>query len=390
MKRFLVFILALSFMLSLGGCGGDKEEPNPIFRIGVFEPFSGSDSAGGMKEVLGIQYAHHLQPTVKIGDRTYDVELVYADNASSASQAAQVAETLLEQDVSIILGSYGSGYSLAAAPVFERAGIAALGISCTAPDITAGYDSYFRACIQDEMQGAALAAFAHKEVGASTVLCLGQVENEYDQGLIKGFREAAEARDMSIIKMDFAENCNDFTYYLSAVAEKSVDAVFAPCSARYGKMIIEAMAELEEPVPVIGGDTWDDDTMLNAAIGKNFRIYTSAFYAEGGSTSFENGFREWLASDSTALANNGGTDAVASITVMGYDAYNLALAAARAAGSPHHADILAAMPSVSSSGVSGVIKFDDIGDAVRNSIYIKRADTEQPLWKYVKNQKVDG
>lgn len=389
MKRILIIFLALCLLLSLTACGKDEEEANPVLRIGVFEPFSGSDSTGGIKEVLGIQYAHFVTPTVKIGKQTYDVELVYADNASSKSQAAEVAQTLLEQDVSIVIGSYGSDYAIAAAPVFESAGVAALGVSCTAPSLTANYDCYYRVCIQDELQGAALANFAKKEVGATTVLCLGQVENEYDQGLIKGFREAAAELGINTVKMDFAENCGDFTYYLSAVADQTVDAVFAPCSARYGKLMVEAMGKLEKGVPIIGGDAWDDDSMLNAAIGKNFRIYTSAFYAEGGSKSFEAAFKEWLETDEAALANNGGSYAVSALTVMGYDAYNLALAAISTAGSTHHADILAAMPSVSSSGVSGVIQFDDIGDAVRNSIYIKRADTETPQWLYVKNQKVN-
>ena len=389
MKRILSIILILCLMLSLCGCGKDDEEANPILRIGVFEPFSGSDSIMGMKEVLGIQYAHSLQPTVKVGNQTYDVELVYADNGSSPSQAFQVAETLLEEDVSIVLGSYGSECSIAAAQVFENYGIAAIGISCTAPVITAFFDSYFRVCIQDELQGAALAKFVESEVGVNRVLCLGQVDNEYDQGLIKGFRNAAEKMGIETIKMDFAENCSDFTYYLSALAEQGIGAVFAPCSTRYGKLIAEAMGALEDPVPLIGGDTWDDNSLRDAAIGKNFRLYTSAFYAEGGSSSFEKGFREWLEENEEALANNGGSDDIAAVTVMGYDAYNLALAAISKAGSTHYADILAAMPSVSSSGVSGIIQFDDIGDAVRNSIYIKRADTEIPQWLYVKNQKIN-
>ncbi len=388
MKKILIIFLALCIALGMSACG-EKEEPNPVLRIGVFEPFSGADGEMGMKETLGIQYAHYLQPTVKIGGQTYDIELVYADNASSKSQAARVAETLLEENVALVLGSYGSEYSLAAAPVFEKAGITAIGISCTAPAITADYDCYYRVCIQDELQGAALANFAHKEIGATKVLCIGQVENEYDQGLISGFRAAAAELEIDVVKMDFAENCSDFSYYLSTLAEQGIDAVFAPCSPRYGKLIVEAMGQLEEAVPLFGGDTWDCDDMRDSAVGKNFRLYTSAFYAEGGSASFENGFKEWLETNENAFAANGGSDAVAAVTVMGYDAYNLALAAIVKAGSDHHADILAMMPNVGSSGVSGLINFDDIGDAMRSSIYIKRADTEEPLWKYVKNQKVN-
>ena len=148
------------------------------------------------------------------------------------------------------------------------------------------------------------------------------------------------------------------------------------------------MGAQEEAVPVFGGDTWDNDAIRDCAVGKNFRIYTSTFYAEGGSTSFESGYKQWLEENENALASNGGTYDVAAVTVMGYDAYNLALAAISKAGSTHHADILAVMPNVGSSGVCGLINFDDTGDAIRNSIYIKRADTEVPLWKYVKNQKI--
>lgn len=387
MKKILIIFLALCLVLGMSACG-DKEEPNPTIRIGVFEPFSGTDGTMGMKETLGIQYAHYVQPTVKINGQTYDVELVYADNASSKSQAAQVAEGLLEEDVVLVLGSYGSDYSLAAAPVFEAAGVAAIGISCTAPAITKDFDCYYRVCIQDTHQGAALANFANTEIGATKVLCLGQIGSEYDQGLINGFKAAAEELDIDVIKMDFAQNCSDFSSFLASIPEHGIDAVFAPCAPRYGKLIVEAMGAMEDAVPVFGGDTWDCDAMRDSAVGKNFRIYTSAFYAEGGSTSFENGFKEWINSNENALVSNEGGDAVAAVTVMGYDAYNLALAAISRAGSPHHADILAVMPNVGSSGVSGMINFDDNGDAIRNSIYIKRADTEVPLWKYVKNQKI--
>ena len=387
MKKLLIVFLIICICFSMSACG-DKEEPNPIIRIGVFEPFSGTDGVMGMKETLGIQYAHYLQPTVKINGQTYDVELVYADNASSKSQSAQVAESLLEEDVVMVLGSYGSEYSLAAAPVFEKAGVAVLGVSCTAPSITENFDCYYRICIQDSHQGAALANFAYSEIGATKVLCLAQVGNEYAQGLSSGFKSAAGKFDIDVVKVDFPESCTDFSPYLSAIPEQGIDAVFAPCSVRYGKLIVEAMGIQDEAVPVFGGDTWDNDAIRDCAVGKNFRIYTSTFYAEGGSANFENGYKLWLEENENALASNGGTYDVAAVTVMGYDAYNLALAAISKAGSTHHADILAVMPNVGSSGVCGMINFDDMGDAMRNSIYIKRADTEVPLWKYVKNQKI--
>lgn len=387
MKKIISVFAAICLLLGLCACGEKDVEENPTLRIGVFEPFSGPDSSYGMREVLGIQYAHSLNPTVKIGSTTYDIELVYADNASSALQAADVAAALLEKDVCAVIGSYGSEVSKAAGPVFEKAGVAAVGASCTDPDVTSQFDSYFRICFEDNVQGAVLANFAVKELGLKTVLCLGQVESEYDQGLINGFRAAAENMGVTVIKLDFADNCSDFSYYINSAVEQGAEAIFAPCAQRYAKLLVEQVSKLENPLTILSGDRWDSYELLEAAAGKEIKVYVSAFYSEGGDSSFENGFKEWLNADANALANNGGTDSVAAVSVMGYDAYNLVLAAIKAAGSAHHADILAAMPSVTSVGISGSISFNDQGDAVCNSAYIKRADTENIQWKYIKNQK---
>ena len=43
--------------------------------IGVFEPASGDNGAGGKQEVLGMQYANSVQPTVEIDGTEYDVVL---------------------------------------------------------------------------------------------------------------------------------------------------------------------------------------------------------------------------------------------------------------------------------------------------------------------------
>ena len=47
-----------------------------VVKIGVFEPASGDSGAGGKQEMLGMQYANTVQPTVEIGGETYKVELV--------------------------------------------------------------------------------------------------------------------------------------------------------------------------------------------------------------------------------------------------------------------------------------------------------------------------
>ena len=53
------------------------------------------------------------------------------------------------------------------------------------------------------------------------------------------------------------------------------------------------------------------------------------------------------------------------------------------------AAILAALPGVHYEGVTGVIEFDDIGDAKRDAAYIKEANTETGAWEFVAVQTVE-
>ena len=94
-----------------------------VVKIGVFEPASGDSGAGGKQEMLGMQYANYETPTVEIGGETYTVELVYADNGSSTDKAPSAAQQLVSSGVSVVLGSYGSGVSIAGSQSFADANL---------------------------------------------------------------------------------------------------------------------------------------------------------------------------------------------------------------------------------------------------------------------------
>ena len=80
---------------------------------------------------------------------------------------------------------------------------------------------------------------------------------------------------------------------------------------------------------------------------------------------------------------------ISAVTALGYDAYFVALEAIKAAGSTEPAEVLKALPGVSYEGVSGLIEFDEIGDAKRDAAYIKAANTETGEWDFVTIQGVN-
>lgn len=358
---------------------GDK-----VVKIGVFEPQTGDNGAGGKQEVLGMQYANYVQPTVEIGGETYDVKLEIVDNRTTAENGPSAASELMNRGVSIVLGSYGSGVSMAGGTVFQEAGVPAIGVTCTNPQVTAGNTHYFRICFLDPFQGTVLANFAQEKFSAKKAYCLGELGNEYDQGLIKYFTDAF---DGEVITDSFPTNTSDFSTYLSKAVSSGAEVIFCPVSISYSTQIVKLAASMGLEIPILGSDTLDSNMVLEAASGSDVKLYVSTFYQEGGSPEFDEGIKAWLNEDATAMTNNGGNDTIAAVTAMGYDAYYVALEALKAAGSTDPAAVKAALPGVTYTGVTGDIAFDDIGDAIRDTAYIKVADTANNAWALETMQK---
>ena len=128
--------------------------------IGIYEPTSGDNAAGGKQEVIGIQYANSLKNTITIAGEEYTIEVYVSDNGSKEENAVTAASAIVNQQALVSLGSYGSGVSIAAAPTFADAGIPAIGCSCTNASVTDGHDYYFRTCFLDPFQGTVMAQFA--------------------------------------------------------------------------------------------------------------------------------------------------------------------------------------------------------------------------------------
>ena len=400
MKKFLATLLSLAMALSLAACGGDSGTAtdetgdasgsgNPVVRIGVFEPQTGDNGAGGKQEILGMQYANYVQPTVDIGGTTYDVQLEIVDNRTTPENGPSAAAELMNRDVSVVLGSYGSGVAMAGGTVFEEAGVPAIGVTCTNPQVTTDCSVYFRICFTDPFQGPALASYAYNTLGVDTAYTLAMLGSDYDQGLVYYFTEAFEALGGTVVSEDFPEGSANFVSYINNAKSAGAGVIFAPVSTNYAQLIIEAASAQNYEGSLLGSDTWDNNMVVESTVGKNVSVEVTTFYQEGGDPDFDAGIKEWMNANPDALTNNGGNDMVAAVTAMGYDAYFTALEALKLAGSTDPAAVLEALPNVSYEGVCGLIEFDEIGDAKRDQAYIKQANTETGVWDFVTVQGVE-
>ena len=280
MKKIIALLLvAVMVMCLFAGCassGGSK-----VIKIGVFEPQSGDNGAGGKQEVLGIQYANSVKPTVTINGEEYKIELDIQDNQSSTDKAVSAAQQLVADKVSVVLGSYGSGVSIAAGTYFANAKIPAIGCSCTNAAVTAGNDYYFRVCFLDPFQGSVMASFAMEEFGAKKAYVLSMLGDDYTVGLAKNFVKAFEEAGGEIVADEtFVEGTADFSAYLNNAVSGGADVIFAPSAIAYAPQIIEQASALGVSLPILGGDTWENSAISDAQNGTDMQVFVSTFFDE--------------------------------------------------------------------------------------------------------------
>ena len=342
---------------SLAGCGKKTEEK--VIKIG----------GGGFQEVLGIRYAREMHPTVTINGEEYQVELVEVDNKSDKTEAVNAAQKLVSEKVSVVLGSYGSGVSIAAGQIFADAKIPAIGCSCTNPQVTEGNDYYFRVCFIDPFQGTVMANYAFQN-GAKSAAVITQLGDDYSSGLGSFFKDAFAKLGGEIVSEEqFQTNQTDFKAILTNIKAANPDIIFAPSSITTAPLIIKQARELGITATIAAGDTWENSTIIENA-GKDAEgVVLSTFFDEAEpandeAAAFIKGFKEYL-------VKNKQEDIIPAVSALGYDSYLAAIKAIETANSTDTTAIRDALKGVQIDGVTGSITFNETGDANKDIAFIK-------------------
>ena len=368
MKRYAIALAALA-VLALVGCGGSgpaKQDAN-VVKFGVFEPLTGANAAGGAEEVDGIRLAQSLYPTVTVGGKEYKVELVIADNKSDKVEAANAGQRLVDGDkVNLVLGSWGSGLSMAAGPIFKEKKIPAIGLSCTNPLVTKDNDFYFRVCFLDPFQGTVMANYAFKDVKAKKAVIIREVSNDYSVGLAKFFADAFKqlTGDPKAIlaELNYNTNDQDFSAQLTQVKSLKPEVIFAPGNYTESALIIKQARELGITAPFLGGDTWEIAEFVN--VGKQAvegAVMSAFFDNDAPLTPLSKTFVEEYQKKYGKLPS--GT------AVLGFDGYLLAIDAIKRADSIDPVKIRDAIAVTKGfAGAAGYVTLDANGDPIKSAV----------------------
>ncbi|MDR0388091.1 MAG: ABC transporter substrate-binding protein [Treponema sp.] len=379
----IALILALPALSVFAGGGQQAGTAGDVIKIGVFEPMTGANAAGGAMEVEGIRLANELNPTVEVAGKTYKVELVVVDNKSDKVEAANAVQRLVDRDkVQIILGSWGSSLAMAGGEVAKDAHIPVIGLSCTNPLVTAGNDYYFRVCFIDPFQGTVMANYAFRDLNAKTAVIVQEVSNDYSVGLAKFFSDNFKAltgnANAVLTTVNYNTGDQDFSAQLTSIRSLNPDVIFAPGNYTESALVIRQARELGISVPIIGGDTWETPEFIDVGGERVEGAVFSTFFASEHAASpvAETFLREYRSRYNKEPA---------AVTALGYDGYLVALDAVKRAGSVDPQKIRDAIAVTQGFvGAAGTVTLDANGDATK-SAFIKSVQGGKFVFKTIVN-----
>jgi branched-chain amino acid transport system substrate-binding protein len=245
------------------------EEPAPEtemveqITIGVYEPMTGAQAAGGELTMQGVNLAYEQVPEV-LG---VPIKMVLVDNRSDKAEAATAMQRLIEQEGAIaVIGSYGSSNAMAGGEVAERAKVPVMGCSPTNPLVTQGKDFYFRACFIDPFQGRVMAKYAVNDLGVEKVAIIQDVAQDYSVGLAAFFREAFIEFTLGpgiVAFTSYQTGDQDFTAQLGAALAEDPDAIYTPGYFGDAALLAKQARELGFQGYIMGGDAWEAPELID-------------------------------------------------------------------------------------------------------------------------------
>ena len=343
-----------------------KKSSDVTIQIGIYEPMSGADSDAAKAEIKGIELAHEVYPN--IGGKI--VELVYSDNSSDIDAAETAINNLISKKPDIILGSYGSVYSMIAGKPVNDAKIPAIAITNDNPLVTKNYPYYFRVCYVDSNQGDLLAKYVLEQKQETTAGVLIPNNDDVAMAMATTFVDRIEAEteneDAITAYETYKPGQKDFTKPLKAIQESGVKSVLLPGDSADSANIINQAADMGMDVMFLGSTDWSSKEFrseLSSSVSKEHLAFVNFFTADDTinqeSEKFLEAYHEKYGKDKEP------EDSVA----LGYDAYLIAINAVNDAGNdPSGNDIRKVLASAKEfQGASGNITFNTEGDPLRSA-----------------------
>jgi branched-chain amino acid transport system substrate-binding protein len=353
-------VLFLGLVLVFGITTGAMAEN---IRIGVASPFTGSLAGYGDNVKAGVSLK--LKEINDAGGiNGQQVELVWGDDLCEPKEAGTVgAKFAADKSIVAVVGHLCSSATLAAMPIYVRAGLVA--ISPTSTNVTigdVGKGWFFRNCYTDDYQGQYLGSYVVPKLLGKNKVAIFYENNDYAIGLKDSFMAGAKPAGVTVTGAEaYMKGTTDFTPQLTKLLVEKPEAIFLCGYYAEGSLIAGQARKLGFDGPLFGADGIDNEDYIKIGGKAADNTYlTVPFLAEAAGPAgqdFAKRFKEAYGRDVDWMSANA------------YDCLGI-LAQVIAETGPDRKKIREGLAAINSEangykGITGLTYFDKKGDCAK-------------------------
>ncbi|CAD6519996.1 Leucine-specific-binding protein [Paraburkholderia hiiakae] len=335
-------------------------------RIGVVGPLTGSGASYGKDMENGVRIAIEEANAQKItlGGKVVQFAPEYMDDQGDPRTGVQVAQRLVDEGVSAVIGHVNSGTTIPASKIYASAGIPMITPAASNTMITKqGFNTVFSVVPTDAQTAGSAGTYAVTNLKARRIAIMDD-QTAFGQGAAQEFRKAVLAAHGTIVDQQYtSDKSMDFSAQLTHIKSVNADLLFFSGLGPQIAGIAKKMKLLGMTTRLMGGGgTVSEDFIQIAgasAEGVEGLDYGLPVSRMPRGPEFENKYKKTFNSNMQVYAP------------LGYDATWVVIKAMQEANSSNPSDYLPKLRTLSYAGVSGPIEFDKTGalKAAATTIY---------------------
>jgi len=222
--------------------------------IGVAGPFSGPHVAFGQQMRQGVEVAINAL-NMRGGLLGKSVVLFQEDDASDPRQGVSVAHKLAAQDISFLIGHYGSGLSIPTSLIYAESNILQISPGATNPVYTdRGLWNTFRIIGRDDDQGRIAAAYIAKYYKNKNIAVIHD-RTPYGKGLADAAQQFLKQHNLvPVVYEGINPGEKDYSALISKLKAAHIDFVYYGGAYNELGLIARQMREQSLTAALMSGD----------------------------------------------------------------------------------------------------------------------------------------
>ena len=333
--------------------------------IGLAAPLTGDQAYIGVGVLQGAKMAVEEANTRGPVFGITKIRLESLDDQHNPTQAVLAANKLAtDPDAMGVVGHFNSNCTKAASSIYHEARVAQITSASTNPEISRqGFDTFFRVCATDDVQGPTAATFVFLKLNKKKIVIIDD-QTTYGKGLADEFKKKFTSLDGQVLQHSgITQGEKDFTPLLTKVKSLEPELIYYGGVYPELALLIKQAKKVGLNAPWMGGDGIFDATLIKLATQEHSEgTYATMLGVYPHSLPEARDFVKRYEARYGELG---------SFSAYAYDAANVLIEAIRRAGKKDREAVLREVKNTKDfQGILGKVNFDSKGDAIGKSIGI--------------------